>query len=198
MARPAAISLRKAASALGIDVKDAWMVARLRDEMGRIHHQPLEPCGHPVASTTDFDFLCSYTWGSPKTRVPDQIGTDSKNRPLPTICVPGDAPRILPHNLPKRVPAQALHTAYRDANIARFRLAPWRPMFRALEIMRPDYRLNDVDLIINRNALQTLLLFGMYVHHHLVFPSSLPIYLFANTLATRLPQPMAGEKDHFA
>lgn len=149
--------LRARARILGIDKEDAWMARGLRARLGTIHHQPLEPCDQPVTGTTDFEFLCSYTWGA--TSAPD---------PKPTICVPGDAPHMVLHPLPKPVSirevAKKMVVSYRDANVAHFRSAPWRPMFRALEIMRPGLRLDDVDIIINRSVLQALLYFGIYVH----------------------------------
>lgn len=149
--------LRAKARMLGIDKEDAWMARGLGAHLGTIHYQPLEPCDQPVTGTTDFEFLCSYTWAA--TSLPGS---------KPTICVPGDAPHLVLHPLPKPVSirevARKKVVNYRDANVAHFRSAPWRPMFRALEIMRPNLRLDDVDIIINRSALQALLRFGIYVH----------------------------------
>lgn len=122
----------------------------LGEELGTLHHQSLEPFNHPFASITDFEFLCSYTWArSPESK-----------RPTPAICVPGDAPKFLLHDLPMHA-NESKHkiASYRDANLARFRDAPWRPMFRALDIMRPGYKLDDVDVIINRSTLQNILYF---------------------------------------
>lgn len=142
--------------AKGFDVDTLWMASRLGDALGAIHSQTLDPCDQPVTSTTDFEFLCSYTWGAPSLR-------EERSKGLPyTICVPGDAPRMVYHSLPQ--PFHAIKSdkaiTYRDANLGRLKRGPWRPMFRALQIMRPGYKLDDVDIIINRNVLQSLLRFA--------------------------------------
>lgn len=141
---------------LGVEDKDVWMARRLGEELGKLHHLSLGPCSEPVTGTLDFEFLCSYTWASP------HCGSrKSGDSPLShTIYVPGDAPRVVMHDLPKRATLRDTpRTTYQDANMARFRFEPWRPMFSALQVMKPGYRLDDVDIIINRNALQALLLF---------------------------------------
>lgn len=141
--------------AQGFDSSTIWMARRLGEPLGSIQGQTLDPCDQPVTGIADFEFLCSYSWAAPNLR-----GKQSKG--LYTICVPGDPPHMIYPSLPR--PFDAIKSdkaiSYRDANLGRLKHEPWQPMFRALQIMRPGYKLDDVDIIINRNVLRALLRFA--------------------------------------
>lgn len=136
--------LRESAVAMGLERSEAWMLRQLTRQLVAIHADAVKPCNQPVTGTTDFDFLCSYTWGQD------------------AICVPGDAPHLALRDLPVVMRPRDGQTLvhYRDANLALSPDGPWRPMFHALDIMQPGLKLDDVDIIINRNVLQALLTFG--------------------------------------
>lgn len=95
------------------------------------------------ATITDFQELASYTW---------------LNKPSPTISVPGTPPLWSPPATPRRLDPDS-GTVYIDQNGARCPSSPLEPLFRALLVEQPDFRLGDVDLVTDRNNLRKLLRF---------------------------------------
>ncbi|KAM7193076.1 hypothetical protein V8F20_008592 [Naviculisporaceae sp. PSN 640] len=104
------------------------------------------------ARITDFKHLASYSWW---------------DNPTPTISVPGKQSSSLPlwsslNKSPKRT-LQLLSPSpgnvYIDEKGARNPSSPLEPLFRALSIMRPSFKLGDVDLVIDRNTIRKLFLF---------------------------------------
>lgn len=72
----------------------------------------------------------------------------------------GEAPVVIPHKLPLSFAKRSKTTHHRDANIARMPSYPFEPMFQSLSVLRPSFKFDAVDLIINRNSLNHLFRFA--------------------------------------
>lgn len=135
--------------ALGFTPKHEWLASNLGKELGAIEHEHLEPCGTPVTSAGGFELLCSYNWR-----------TRSSWRQQPEIYVPGEAPRLKVHKVPLMTSLRSKGKSYRDVNSAESPQSPFEPMFRAVGVMRPGYKFDDVDVVVNRSSLHHLLRLG--------------------------------------
>ncbi|KAJ4386863.1 hypothetical protein N0V93_009761 [Gnomoniopsis smithogilvyi] len=131
--------------ALGFAKKHEWLARNLGKEIGFVTYEMLEPCGTPVTSTGAFELLGSYNWRR-----------RTKQEP-PQIFVPGEAPGLVPHKLPLKTRLVAKGKSFRDVNAALMPAFPFEPMFRAVGVMRPGFKFDDVDLVINRSSLHHLL-----------------------------------------
>ncbi|RYP23177.1 hypothetical protein DL765_001262 [Monosporascus sp. GIB2] len=98
-----------------------------------------------VSSAGGFELLCTYNWIE-----------KAKNKRGPAIYVPGGPPKWKPPTLPITLP-QDTGMQYADQNAFRTPKYPFEPVFWALDLMNPDMRFNDVDLVCNRNSLRKLL-----------------------------------------
>lgn len=163
---------RRRLRAMGfVDDKHDWMMHGIGKELGTVNHEVLAPCSEPVTSASGFELVCSYNWivrgdqGQPlRIRAPAWSG-----QPRPQIVVPGQAARLIPHRLPLRTSHHSRGQTFRDANVARSPRWPFEPMFRAAEVMRPDFKFDDVDVVINRNSLSILLKMGACLAQDWVF-----------------------------
>jgi hypothetical protein len=66
-----------------------------------------------------------------------------------------------------------------DQHAARSRTFPFEPIFQALSVLNPHVRFDDVDVVVNRNTLQSLL---KYINAKASQPLRLDLDLVANTL----------------
>lgn len=108
----------------------------------------LEPIAEEVTSAGGYQSLCSYNW----------VVTNQQN---PTIYVPG-CPRSywpLEERLPVRIPKDWKEYLI-DQDMHRAAAYPFDSTLRALDVMKPDYRLDDVDIVCDRNSLRELLEFA--------------------------------------
>ncbi|KAH8694151.1 hypothetical protein BGW36DRAFT_217379 [Talaromyces proteolyticus] len=99
-----------------------------------------------VTSSAGYEFLCSYNW----------VGSQE-----PRIYVPG-SPRELDlkqEELPFTVPVDA-GQSFIDQNAYKSRKHQFEPLFLALDIMKPDFKFNDVDLVADRTSLRRLMKFA--------------------------------------
>lgn len=142
--------VRRRLRALGFGEQHEWMAGNLGKELGFITYEMLEPCGTAVTSEGGFELLGSYNWRRRTTR----------EQP-PQIFVPGEAPWIVPHKLPLVTRLVAKGKTFRDVNAALMPAFPFEPMFRAVGVMRPGFKFDDVDLVINRSSLHHLLRLGV-------------------------------------
>jgi hypothetical protein len=113
-----------------------------------IAQSSLEPSEEEVTSTGGYQSLCSYNW----------VVAHQQN---PTIYVPG-CPRFywpLEERLPVRVPMDWKKYPI-DQHLYRAAAYPFDPTLRALDVMNPDYRLDDVDIVCDRSSLRRLLDFS--------------------------------------
>ncbi|CAN8100712.1 unnamed protein product [Discula destructiva] len=147
--RPAHMVQRRL-QALGFAEKLAWLTHNLGRELGFITYDALEPCGVPVTSAGGFELLCSYNWRR-------RAWGKTRSQQVPQIYVPGEAPRVIPHALPHVARLCAQQRSFRDVNAAYMPRSPFEPMLRAVGVMRPDFRFDDVDLVVNRSSLNHLL-----------------------------------------
>ncbi|KAJ4413026.1 hypothetical protein N0V82_008614 [Gnomoniopsis sp. IMI 355080] len=122
------------------------MASNLGKELGFITYEMLEPCGTAVTSAGGFELLGSYNWRRRTTR-----------KQPPQIFVPGEAPGLVPHKLPLVTRLVAKGKNFRDVNAALMPAFPFEPMFRAVGLMRPGFKFDDVDLVTNRSSLHHLL-----------------------------------------
>lgn len=136
--------------ALGIAKKHAWITKNTGRELGAIAADDLTPCREPVTSASGFELLGSYNWRFKRPQA----------RLAPHIFVPGEAPRVVPHRLPHVTRVKPRGRNFRDVNAAYMPCWPFEPMFSAVGVMRPDFRFDDVDMVINRSSLSHLLRFG--------------------------------------
>lgn len=142
--------VRRRLRELGFAKKHEWLAGNLGKELGSINHELLEPCDAPVTSAGGFELLGSYNWRR-----------RSRNT-QPEIFVPGEAPGLVPHKLPLVTGVAAQARCFRDVNAALLPAFPFEPMFRAVGVMRPGFRFDDVDLVANRSSLHHLLRLGVY------------------------------------
>ncbi|RYP62995.1 hypothetical protein DL771_009480 [Monosporascus sp. 5C6A] len=105
----------------------------------------VQAIGTEVSSAGGFELLCTYNWIE-----------KTKNKSDPAIYVPGGPPKWKPPTLPITLPLDR-GMQYVDQNAFRIPKYPFEPIFWALDLMNPDVRFNDVDLVCNRNSLRKLL-----------------------------------------
>ncbi len=108
-----------------------------------ITHESLKPDSTPVTSTSGFETICTYNWHS-----------DGK-----AIIVPGGPRKWQNRSLPVFLTPDT-GFSYIDQHAFHTPRYPFEPSFRALSVMNPDMRLDDVDIITNRNSLRKLLDFA--------------------------------------
>ncbi|KAF2024386.1 hypothetical protein EK21DRAFT_29186, partial [Setomelanomma holmii] len=115
------------------------------DYLQSIALESIVPVIQNVTWEQEPEVLCSYNW---------QAQSDNTN----TIYVPGAPakwqPPPLPHTLDQDSGWQT-----NDHNYARKPRTPYEPMFHALNAMNPSCKLNDVDVLADRNNLRVLLEF---------------------------------------
>jgi hypothetical protein len=101
-----------------------------------------------VTSAGGYQSLCSYNW----------VVANQQN---PTIYVPG-CPRFY-WPLEERLPVR-IHKDWKqyliDQHVYRAAAYPFDSTLRALDVMKPDYGLDDVDIVCDRNSLLKLLEFA--------------------------------------
>ncbi|KAH7125954.1 hypothetical protein EDB81DRAFT_730265 [Dactylonectria macrodidyma] len=116
-----------------------------------------------VTSEGGHKFLCSYTWTQGDT---------------PTIYVPGDPPQcVLPAKSFKvRKDSKKQAPTEKDFPVPRH---PFEPTFRAMELMNPDFKFNDIHVLITRNSLRKLFDFCLGKCN---FDFRLNLYMVNNTL----------------
>ncbi|KAF2703853.1 hypothetical protein K504DRAFT_391633 [Pleomassaria siparia CBS 279.74] len=122
------------------------MLRNTSDVVQQIDIPSIDPCTNKVTSDAGFELICTYNW----------IEQTKKKNNGQEIYVPGCPPKWLPHQLPVKLqPDQGAQ--YVDQNAYRLPQYPFEPIFWALDIMNPHARLNDVDIVCNRNSLRKLL-----------------------------------------
>ncbi|KAF2142311.1 uncharacterized protein K452DRAFT_269880 [Aplosporella prunicola CBS 121167] len=89
------------------------------------------------------ELLCSFNWA----------------RDTFSIYVPGHPPEWTPPTLPFCL-SEDRGFYFSDENVARVPSCPYTPFFKALQVMRPSYKLDDVDIITNRGAFRKLFQFA--------------------------------------
>lgn len=189
--RPAHLVQRRIES-LGFEPKHEWLATNLGKELGTIDHETLPPCGTQVTSQGGFELLCSYNWHR-----------RTSWRAQPEIHVPGEAPGLRLQKVPLKTRLMGMgkgkkpkKKSYRDVNSAQSPLSPFEPMFRAVGVMRPAYRFDDVDVVVNRSSLHHLLRLGRLISLSLAnlkrnlffffFPKKYPILLAIQLTSNRL------------
>lgn len=90
--------------------------------------------------------LCSRYWLYRQSKVVDTVSN----------LYLGGALAWINRTLPVTIPVDS-GKHYVDQNKSRAPRYPFEPLFRAAEVMSPDYRFCDVDVVINRNSLRKLL-----------------------------------------
>ncbi|KAF1941223.1 hypothetical protein EJ02DRAFT_348267 [Clathrospora elynae] len=118
------------------------MLKETGELMSTIEPKSVQPNYAVVSSEPGFKTLCSYNWQDDG-----------------SIFVPGGPPKWTPPILPVRLP-QDTGQQFIDQNAYRVPRYPFEPAFQAMAIMNPSVRLNDVDIIANRNSLRKLLDFA--------------------------------------
>ncbi|PHH87038.1 hypothetical protein CDD83_9397 [Cordyceps sp. RAO-2017] len=118
-----------------------WRDVRSRKAIQTISHATVEPSDTPVFSALSCDLLCSYNW---------QTCKDA------TVVIPGFAPVWQDNPLPITLPKDK-GSYFVDQNASRMPQFPFEPLFRATAAMKPGFRFDDVDIVVNRNSLRKLL-----------------------------------------
>ncbi|KAK7178333.1 hypothetical protein PSPO01_15621 [Paraphaeosphaeria sporulosa] len=96
-----------------------------------------------LATITDFEYLASYSW----------LESD-----VHTIVVPGCPPLWSPPAGPLKLEPDS-GRVYIVQNAARIPDAPLEPVFAALSVQKPDFKMGSVDVITDRNNIRKLLRF---------------------------------------
>ncbi|RYP10134.1 hypothetical protein DL764_000844 [Monosporascus ibericus] len=123
----------------------------------------IQAIDNEVSSAGGFELLCTYNWIE-----------KTKDKSDPAIYVPGGPPKWKPPTLPITLSLDA-GMQYVDQNAFRIPKYPFEPVFWALDLMNPNMRFNDVDLVCNRNSLRKLLdiaigrrVYPFIMHLHMV------------------------------
>ncbi|KPM40834.1 hypothetical protein AK830_g5718 [Neonectria ditissima] len=143
--------------------KTDWLFKGAGRKLATIQSSEVQPSPTAVTSSGGYNLVCSYNW----------LETND-----PTVYVPGDPPRYVPRILPIQV-ARDSGRHFIDQNSFRLPQYPFEVVFRAMEVMNPTYKFNDVDVLINRNTLRKLLDF-CHQRHHIDFRINL--FVVQNTL----------------
>lgn len=113
---------------LGLDTpKNLWMAGNVGKALGTVDHKTLKPCLEPVTSDSGFELVCSYNWRRPP-RGPFRSEKESRAAQGPHIIVPGQAPRVMVHQLPILARARPRHKTQRDFNMAYMPQWPFEPV----------------------------------------------------------------------
>ncbi|KAK7427012.1 hypothetical protein QQZ08_006439 [Neonectria magnoliae] len=121
--------------------KTDWLFKGTGRKLTAMLSSEVQPSPLIVTSSGGYNLVCSYNW---------------LERNNPTVYVPGDPPRYVPRPVPISL-ARDLGRYFIDQNQFRVPEYPFEVVFRALEVMNPDYKFNNVDVLVNRNTLQKLL-----------------------------------------
>ncbi|KAF1958139.1 hypothetical protein CC80DRAFT_502938 [Byssothecium circinans] len=109
-----------------------------------------------VTSTGGFEVLCSYSWKYAPFPSNTYINTST---PTFTILVPGCPTKWAPPAVPAWLPPNN-NMAWVDQHAYRVPVHQFEPTFQAMMVMNPNIRLNDTNIIINRNSLMHLMDFA--------------------------------------
>ncbi|PVH90902.1 hypothetical protein DM02DRAFT_636480, partial [Periconia macrospinosa] len=120
--------------------KTAWMLRGTGKMVHSIPASTIQPASAEVSSESGFEVLCGYNWHE-----------DEK-----TISVPGGPPKWAPLPLPATLSPNSDHRNM-DQVTTQVPVHPFEPVFQAMSITNPDMRLDEVDIIVNRNSLRKLL-----------------------------------------
>ncbi|EED23739.1 conserved hypothetical protein [Talaromyces stipitatus ATCC 10500] len=118
----------------------------LGDVLATIQHDDLEnhkTDDQDCPQITNAQYLTSYNWLN---------GADHE------ILVPGEPPAWTPLSKPTKLPADS-GLYYRDKNAARYPTYPLEPMVRAIRMDKPDFHLEELDIVGCRSTLGNLLRF---------------------------------------
>nr|POE56434.1 hypothetical protein CFP56_33406 [Quercus suber] len=132
---------RKPASQSFCEPKERWLFRGVGGRVETIDVSTLRIGDTLVSSRDEPALICSYNWA---------------DRKIPTIFVPGGAPLWASQALPKTIPHDS-GKHFIDQNGSRMPEYPFEAMFRAVDTMRPEYRFDQIDVIVNRNSLRKLL-----------------------------------------
>jgi hypothetical protein len=135
------------------------------DVLESITPDTITPVVEEIIWKEDPELLCSYTF---------QGNTNRENN----VYVPGAPPKWTPPTLPRTL---SLDRGFQclDHNHGRSPEFPYEPMFCALETMNPKARLDEIDIIADRNNLRNLLRF---IQGKTTDPFRLDLQLVNNTL----------------
>ncbi|KAF2788269.1 geranylgeranyl pyrophosphate synthetase [Melanomma pulvis-pyrius CBS 109.77] len=110
--------------------------------VAEISRRDLEKFNTPSdASITNTQHLCSYNW---------------KKRSVPTIVVPGIPPLWVPFKGSRQLKKDS-GLVFIDQNADRHPSCPLEPLFRALYLTNPNFDIDSVDVVTDRNNLRKLL-----------------------------------------
>ncbi|ERF75695.1 hypothetical protein EPUS_01525 [Endocarpon pusillum Z07020] len=118
----------------------AWLLKGTGQSIKVLLPDQFEAGETSVTSKTGFELLCTYNWALTK---------------VPSIYVPGAPAQWTEQNLPITLPRDT-GSHFIDQNAYRVPQFPFEPLFRALQVMKPEFSLNDIDLVTNRNSLRKL------------------------------------------
>ncbi|KAF2796868.1 hypothetical protein K505DRAFT_299398 [Melanomma pulvis-pyrius CBS 109.77] len=121
------------------------MLKNAGDVVQSINVTSIEAGTIEVSSSAGFELLCTYGWIE-----------QAKHKSGPSIYVPGCPPKWIPATLPIKLEPDK-GSQFVDQNAYRLPTYPFEPIFWALDIMNPEIRLYDVDVVCNRNSLRKLL-----------------------------------------
>jgi hypothetical protein len=155
---------------------DPWMKANTSKKTIFNMLAPSIPESLTHVSDKGYELLCSYSFKS---------HTD-----VPTIYVPGTPPMFTKPAAPVELKPDT-GRYYIDQHVAKVPQFQFEPLFQALTVMNPDKRFDDVDVIIARGSMTTLI---TYVKDVSCQPFALTLHVVGNTLIVgrRLRSGMAG------
>ncbi|KAH7016982.1 hypothetical protein EDB80DRAFT_703938 [Ilyonectria destructans] len=121
--------------------KSRWLLSGTGKVLANIPSSQLTPSDVAVTSSGGYDLVCAYSWVKESS---------------PTVYVPGDPPRFISTQVPFSIPRDSKEH-FTDRGTFQLPKYTFEVVFRAMEVMNPDYRFDDVDVLIDRNSLRKLL-----------------------------------------
>ncbi|KAF4963619.1 hypothetical protein FSARC_8404 [Fusarium sarcochroum] len=142
---------------------EKWLFTHLGVALASLNVSQIQPTTVPVSSDGGHELLCSYSWTSQ-----DQ----------PTAYVPGEPSRYVSRPIPLSL-LQDKGVYCIDQNSDKNPQYPFEVVFRAMKVMKPGFKFDDIDIVINRNTLRKLLQFCEDTSRH---SWRIDLYLVGNTL----------------
>jgi hypothetical protein len=140
--------------------KTAWMMRGAGGLVQTIPPSAVKPADAEVSSEANFQVLCSYNWQKDgRTIFVPGISHSFCTFSYSLMPLLGGPPKWAPPALPVTL-ARDSGFQFVDQNAFRVPRYPFEPVFQALSIMNPNIRLDETDIIVNRNSLRKLLDFA--------------------------------------
>lgn len=127
----------------------------------QIRFDDIQPSAVSVTSAIPYDLLCSYDWPSHRRgiNIPGKklILHQKYIYAVRLICLSGHAAHWQNLNLPVTLVPDKESSSYGDTVLLNIPEYSFEPIFQALAVMKPTFRFDGIDVVLDRNSLRKLL-----------------------------------------